>query len=115
MITNKMINKMIAKIKEEYSSATGIRIVDKNYDEYNSSIGDVLEISHVWEDGEYTEEELDGVSAIDIDAQLPDVSYQGYFGDKIFVLHGKKEGYGEDNGEIIISNAEIIGIININN
>jgi len=113
MITNKKINEILSQAKINNEDAIGIRIVDDYYDDYDLKIGDKLGVSYVWFDGDYTDEKLNGVSAISFDAKLEDVTFKGYIGKKILVINGSIEGYGEDEGEIIVADAEIIDIIEI--
>lgn len=70
-------------------------------------VGQILEPSFVWVDGEITDEQLDGTSGIALDSN-PSC---GYMGDCIAIIAGDESAYGEDAGEIIINNAEVISVL----
>mgnify|MGYP000441013560 CR=1 FL=1 len=87
--------------------------------------GDILPASQVWEDGDMTDETLEGTSAIrirEIDEKsilealklLGAMGKNGpngyYFGSRVVLIKGESIGVGEDIGEVIIENAEVVGI-----
>ena len=83
-------------------------------------IGDVLEPSYQWIDGERTEEGLGGTSGIGllgaretkpISLEKVDQLMQ-YAGDKIAIIAGDNGYAGEDPGEIVIEDAEVLAIFN---
>lgn len=108
---------------EEYEFY-GIRVDSCN--KYN--VGDVCENSHQWwqddpEDGsEYNEDnhlwdggELDGtcclkVSADDIESVIK-TAERSYFGNNVTLIAGDYAEGGNDNGELIISNAKVLYVI----
>jgi len=83
-----------------------------------------LENSHVWEDGNYTEEMLSGTSTVyvgeywgepnfdikDLEKALRDASTYGD-SNNIGIVVGDNLSGGEDIGEGVISNARVIGIL----
>lgn len=69
--------------------------------------GQVLQPSFVWVDGDITDEQLDGTCGIDIDSHPA----CGYMGECIAVIAGNEVSWGEDVGEIIIKNAEVISVL----
>lgn len=70
--------------------------------------GEILDNSFVWVDGEITDEELDGTCAVKLeDAELA----KGYFGDHVAIIGGDYMEYGQDLGEIIIRDAEVLEVI----
>lgn len=70
--------------------------------------GEILDNSFVWVDGEMTDEELDGTCAV----KLEDVELaKGYFGDHVAVIGGDSMEYGQDLGEIIIRDAEVLEVL----
>ena len=71
-------------------------------------LGSIDHVSHIWEDGEDTGEELDGICAIRID-QIRSAS--DYFGGHIAVLGSNSYEYGEDAGEVILQDAEVLAIL----
>ena len=71
-------------------------------------LGETLDNSFVWVDGEITDEELNGTCAIRIDdAELA----KGYYGDHVAIIGGDSVEYGQDLGEIIIRNAEVLEVV----
>lgn len=90
----------------------GIRIDDNDYE-----IGDTCENSHVWDNGDWTDEELDGACAIALPEQIPVTAREldkvvelasVYSGKHIYIIGGDSKDYGEDAGEIIIRDAAIV-------
>lgn len=70
--------------------------------------GEILDNSFVWVDGEITDEELDGTCAVKLeDAELA----KGYFGDHVAIIGGNYMEYGQDLGEIIIRDAEVLEVL----
>lgn len=70
--------------------------------------GEILDNSFVWIDGEITDEELDGTCAVKLeDAELA----KGYFGDHVAIIGGDYMEYGQDLGEIIIRDAEVLEVL----
>lgn len=94
----------IAEIKEsaEYEYI-GVRVQENEFTE-----GEVLDPSFVWVDGEMTDEELDGTCAVRLeDAELAN----GYFGDHVAIIGSNSMEYGQDLGEIILRDAEVLEVI----
>lgn len=107
MTKNEAIEKImerIEEIKDEYDFGyIGVRVQEDAF-----VLGETLNNSFVWIDGEMTDEELDGTCAIRIDdAKLA----KGYHGDHVAVIGGDHVEYGQDLGEIIIRNAEVLEVI----
>lgn len=82
------------------------------------NVGDCVADSRIWDDGEPSDETLDGTCCIglasdanadDIDAALE--AADNYFGDKVYLIAGDGMEYGEDSGEYVIRNAVVIAII----
>lgn len=88
-------------------------------------IGDTLPASKQWEDGNETDAKLDGTSAVRIKGldeksileALKNLGALGkngpngfYFGDRIALVKGESIGSGEDVGESIIKDAEVVGV-----
>jgi len=127
MISYKKINEIIKEYKNENKNEKnynnhpypypypypyiGVRVIGKEYDNYDSEIGDIVPCSYNWSDGEQTEERLDGTSCISIDAQLPNSDYKGYLGNRIWIIGGYEMDKGQDEGEMIIKDAVIIKIL----
>lgn len=85
----------------------GIRVQEE---EYGAKVGEEVEhCSKVWIDGYETDEEIDGVCAMDVD--MLDCVEGEYFGDVVLVLGSNKADYGVDAGEIIMQDATILAVI----
>ena len=100
----KNIMNRIEEIKEnaEYEYI-GVRVQEKEFEE-----GEFLDNSFVWVDGEMTDEELDGTCAVRLeDAELAN----GYFGDHVAIIGSNNMEYGQDLGEIILRDAEVLEVI----
>lgn len=94
----------IEEIKEnsEYEYI-GVRVQENEFTE-----GESLDNSFVWVDGEMTGEELDGTCAVKLeDAQLAN----SYFGDHIAIIGSNSMEYGQDLGEIILRDAEVMEVL----
>jgi hypothetical protein len=104
LITAKEINKAIetAKTMEFDFPCLAVRVHHKD-----TEVGAILEPSFVWVNGEETEEELNGTCGIDIDMKAG----CDYMGDCLVVIGGYSKEWGEDAGETIIENAEVLAIL----
>lgn len=94
----------IDEIKEnaEYEYI-GVRVQEEEF-----TNGEILDNSFIWIDGEMTDEELDGTCAVNIDdARLAN----NYFGDRVAIIGSNSMEYGEDLGEIILRDAEVLEVI----
>ena len=94
----------IEEIKEnsEYEYI-GVRVQENEFTE-----GESLDNSFVWIDGEMTDEELPGTCAVKLeDAQLAN----SYFGDHIAIIGSNSMEYGQDLGEIILRDAEVMEVL----
>lgn len=81
----------------------GVRVQENEFTE-----GEVLDNSFVWVDGEMTDEELDGTCAVKLeDAELAN----SYFGNHVAIIGSNSMEYGQDLGEIILRDAEVIEVI----
>lgn len=87
----------------------GIRVQD---DAFGMSVGDIADHnSHIWEDGDDTGDELDGICAISIN-NMRYVKGE-YFGNVVVVLGSNDVDCGEDVGEIVMRNAEVLYITDL--
>lgn len=88
-----------------------------------AAVGDVLDVSRVWVDGDRTDEELAGTCAIGLrsgsrmDSPVTMESVERalaiaaqYPGAHVMVIAGSDEGYGEDGCEVIIGEAEVMAV-----
>ena len=86
-------------------------------DERDLQIGEIFPASRVWDDGEATEELLDGTSvtgfryaedaAKALELQLSVYNY----GQPLYLVAGNLNSYGEDEGEYILEAAEFLAIL----
>lgn len=100
----KNIMNRIDEIKEnsEYEYI-GVRVQENEFAE-----GEILDNSFVWVDGEMTDEELDGTCAVKLeDAELAN----GYFGEHVAIIGSNSMEYGQDLGEIILRDAEVMEVL----
>ena len=100
----------------------GIRFSDEEY-----KIGDDVENSHNWVDGDWTDEELDGTSTVNVaepwsydsldelkETAIKRLNKAGrYPYDYAYLVAGTSSDYGEDANESIIRNAEVVGILKL--
>lgn len=112
MTSNKRIKEIAVEVAGQYDGYEyiGIRIQEEN----TNKVGDTMtHCSSVWDNGDETEEQLDGVSAIDIDmaGQLNNADYEGYFGGIVYILGSDNASYGEDVAEIIMQDAVVLAVI----
>lgn len=94
----------IDEIQDAYDYGyIGIRVSDNEFEE-----GEILDNSFVWVDGEITDEELDGTCAIMLkDANLANA----YHGSHVAIIGSDSMEYGQDLGEIILRDAEVLEVI----
>jgi hypothetical protein len=108
MKLNKDMIKAIRKTAEdtelEYNwGYIGVRVQEEPFE-----LGGIDHLSHIWDNGDDTEEELDGICAIHIDHL--EVAPE-YFGEHVAIIVSDRATYGEDAGEIIMQGAEVAAII----
>ena len=94
----------IDEIQDAYDYGyIGIRVSDNEFTK-----GEILDNSFVWVDGEMTDEELDGTCAIMLkDAKLANA----YHGNHVAIIGSDSMEYGQDLGEIILRDAEVLEVI----
>ena len=94
----------IDEIQDAYDYGyIGIRVSDNEF-----AKGEILDNSFVWVDGEVTDEELDGTCAIMLkDAKLANA----YHGSHVAIIGSDSMEYGQDLGEIILRDAEVLEVI----
>ena len=88
----------------------GIRLDDEAYE-----VGDILPASRVWDDGEPTEDVLDGTSTVGLYWEKQLLTRQA--ANKLAALYPYQHAYlvvgtngenGEDDGEVVIRNAKVV-------
>ena len=81
-----------------------------------AEVGDMLAPSFVWIDGEQTEDELSGTSSIGCGADtvaraLAIIERAGYSGSRIALIVGDRAESGEDEGERVIRDAQVLAVV----
>lgn len=106
-LTNEMIQRAreVADTLSYDYAKIGIRVQDVPFE-----LGPMSHLSHIWENNNDTGEELDGVCAQDINT-IGTCENDYYFGDYIAIIAGNTYTYGQDAGEIIIEDAEVVEIL----
>lgn len=106
------ILKAAEKYADEYDYI-GIRTQEVPFE-----LGSVDHDSSVWEDGEETNGCLDGISVTSIKSKAvvmhsseASVRSGRYFGKHAAIIVGSCSGYGEDEGELILRDAEVVEIL----
>ncbi|MDO4564854.1 MAG: hypothetical protein Q4C04_04500 [Clostridia bacterium] len=116
----KLTSEMIEKVKE--ALRTNIENAldgKKSYDRIGVRIqsvpfelGEISHNSHVWFDGDDTGDELDGISTIAAEQiERINAGYGEYYGEYAAIIGGDLAEYGEDDGEIVLRNAEVIEVL----
>lgn len=128
--SNTITNETIAEIAQAIAKAFS----EKGYTYFGvrtgriAEIGEGLEPSHDWdhENDWFSDELLTGTSSTGIGGLWFDGESEdeeeikktltrhcecGYYGDMTYIIGGKRADYGEDVGELIIADAEVIYII----
>ena len=104
-ITKEMLNRISEVANDLFYDyeKIGIRVQEQDFE-----LGEMSHVSHVWEDGEDTGEELNGVCAM-LWNKVSE-SHQ-YFGDHVAIIAGNRYSYGEDPGEIIIEDPVVVEVL----
>lgn len=101
-----LMNKINAAV-EEYDwdyEYIGVRVQDEPFE-----AGEIDHASHVWVNGEETEEELNGICAKNARNYFDDGTV--YFGDHVAIICGNRAEFGEDDGELIISDPVVVEVL----
>ena len=105
-LTSEMIKKINETVEElgleDTYEYVGVRVQEVPFE-----LGQIDHCSKVWVDGDETDEELDGICA----TMLDKLNANEYFGNHVAIICGYSAEYGEDVGEIIISDAVVAAII----
>ena len=104
-LTDEMLNRIHAVSEDLFYDyeVIGVRIQEQPFE-----LGEMSHVSHVWDDGEDTGEELNGVCADKHD------NLNGghtYFGGHVAIIAGNSYSYGEDPGEVIIEDPVVVEVL----
>ncbi len=102
--TPEEINTMLDHAKRTHGNGAAIRLDDEVY-----QVGDVLPNSRIWDDGDPTDEMLDGTSVIG--KKITSRSVGGYFQKYAYIVKGDSHRGGEDNGEWVMRHAKVVGLL----
>ncbi len=107
-ITQEIIDKLNATIADmeldENYGYIGVRVQEVPF-----AVGPMEHCSHIWDDGNDTGEELDGVSVTEVDSLARVSGY--YYGDYLAIVCGNRAEYGQDIGELVIADPVVVAII----
>jgi hypothetical protein len=106
MMNAEMIN-TIKKIAEEMDLSWDYEFVGVRVQEQEFELGTIEHLSHVWDNGDDTGVELDGICVCSLDH----LGANNYFGNHVAIICGNEAEYGEDDGELIIRDAEVVKVI----
>ena len=107
MMMNAEMIKNIKKVAEEMDLSWDYEFVGVRVQEQEFELGTIEHLSHVWDNGDDTGVELDGICVCKLDR----LGVNQYFGDHVAIICGNEAEYGEDDGEIIIRDAEVVKVI----
>ena len=107
MMMNAEMIKNIKKVAEEMGLSWDYEFVGVRVQEQDFELGTIEHLSHVWDNGDDTGVELDGICVCSLDR----LGVNNYFGDHIAIICGNEAEYGEDDGELIIRDAEVVKVI----
>lgn len=107
MMMNVEMIKNIKKVSEEMGLSWDYEFVGVRVQEQDFELGTIEHLSHVWDNGDDTGVELDGICVCSIDR----LGVNNYFGDHVAIICGNEAEYGEDDGELIIRDAEVVKVI----
>ena len=106
MMMNAEMLKNIKKIAEEMDLSLDYEFVGVRVQEQKFELGAIEHLSHVWDNGDDTGVELEGICACKLDR----LGVNQYLGDNVAIICGNEAEYGEDDGEIIIRDAEVVKV-----
>lgn len=100
------VKELAEELRYDYG-VVGIRVQEVPFE-----LGELDHCSKVWDDGDETDEELDGV-CITMDAYIDDCVSGDlqYYGDHVAVIAGNRFDYGEDYGEAVVKDPIVVEIL----
>jgi predicted house-cleaning noncanonical NTP pyrophosphatase (MazG superfamily) len=115
-LKNQIISETSAIVSQNPNLQYGLRMLPSST---TNKIGDVLPSSYHWDDGECTGEEIGATSATGIRnnktvaSDMATFMKSNYFGKQIALIEGLKAGSGDDIGEHLFEDAQIVKIWNV--
>lgn len=107
MMMNAEMIKNIKKVAEEMDLSWDYEFIGVRVQEQDFELGTIEHLSHVWDNGDDTGVELDGICTCKLDR----LGVNQYYGDHVAIICGNEAEYGEDDGELIIRDAEVVKVI----
>lgn len=107
MMMNAEMIKNIKKVAEEMDLSWDYEFVGVRVQEQDFELGAIEHLSHVWDNGDDTGVELEGICVCKLDC----LGVNQYYGDHVAIICGNEAEYGEDDGELIIRDAEVVKVI----
>jgi hypothetical protein len=103
----KTISSRIEKLKLQFAEhyAWGVR-----FDVPGLCVGHVFPVSRVWANDQPTEETLPGTATLE-DSHLEVICSTHFYTGAAYIVCGEHAGYGEDQGEILMRDCEIMALI----
>lgn len=103
--TLEQIKEAVEEFEMDYAYV-GIRTQEEEFE-----LGPMSHVSHIWDDGFDTGEELDGLSVTNATSSSVECHCNGYyFGDHVAIVCGDIAQYGEDIGELVIEDPVCVKI-----
>ena len=99
------LNTLAQELYYDYE-VIGIRAQEEEF-----HLGQMDHVSHLWDDGEDTGEELDGVCAVSSTDAERVFKFLDYFGEHVAIIAGNEYSWGQDYGEIIIRDPVVVEIL----
>lgn len=99
------LNTLAEELYYDYE-VVGIRVQEEPF-----RLGEMDHVSHIWDDGEDTGEELDGVCTVSSTVADRVFKMLDYYGEHVAIIAGNEYRWGQDYGEIIIRDPVVVEIL----
>lgn len=107
MLLDKAMIAKIKKIAEEMDLSGEYEYIGVRVQEQEFELGEIDHVSHIWDNNNDTGVELDGICVCELDR----LGANDYFGDHVAIICGYRASFGEDDGELIIRDPEVVSVI----
>ena len=109
----------LVDICKEYSDKEGLGYFGIRSDDRDFSIGEALPASRIWDDGDPTEDELDGTSTIwlydayndEFNVDALRIIKKVYAFRNTYLVASHSRTWGEDKGEWVLSDPVVVEVI----